>query len=96
MKQRIFFLVALIFLRPVSGNADSNPGLYGALSIVPGLGQAASGNPLEGLTWFITSLGLWTSKNSYISNVGFKLWEYNMYDAYRDAGAKEASNESAL
>jgi membrane protease YdiL (CAAX protease family) len=72
------------------------PGVSGALSIIPGLGQTANGNALEGLGWFFSSAGLFFSGNRYASQVGFDLWMYNMYDAYRDAGAKDTSKQNVF
>ncbi len=66
--------------------AKLSPGLAGSLSLVPGLGQVTNGDTLEGLTWFATSVGLFFSGNSTLSQIGLDLWLYNMYDAYRDAG----------
>lgn len=60
-------------------------GVSGTLSIIPGLGQAINGEPLEGLVWLTTIVGLYFSKNYYLSQAGWDLWFYNMYDAYRDA-----------
>jgi hypothetical protein len=60
-------------------------GVAGFLSIVPGLGQVANGDALEGAGWFITTTGLFFSGNKILGQVGYDLWQYNMYDAYRDA-----------
>lgn len=87
-------LVLSIFYAPQSHAVS--PELAGTLSIVPGLGQAANGQVLEGLAWTVTTVGLYLSRNYYLSNVGYKLWEYNMYDAYRDAGARDAAKESVF
>lgn len=72
------------------------PGVAGALSIVPGLGQVANGDVLEGLGWFVASIGLFSTRSVYSSNIGFKIWEYNMYDAYRDAGAESTGKQSVF
>ncbi len=61
--------------------------MSGTLSLVPGLGQAVNGNPFEGLAWFGSVAGLYLSGNSNLAQVGWDLWMYNMYDAYRDGGA---------
>ena len=60
-------------------------GVSGTLSIIPGLGQVVNGDGVEGLGWFSTSVGLLLTGNSFLSQIGFDLWMYNMYDAYRDA-----------
>ena len=72
----------------------ASAGLYGSLSLVPGLGQAIQGNPGEGLAWFAASLGLMGQSKSYLQQAGFDLWMYNMYDAYRDGGGANTSKES--
>ena len=61
-------------------------GLAGTLGIVPGLGHVAGGEPLEGLGWFATVVGLYAVPNSNVQQAGWDLWQYSMYDAYRDAG----------
>ena len=73
-----------------------DPGMAGTLSIVPGLGQIANGNPFEGLGWFVSSIGLMASNGKYARDIGFKIWEYNMYDAYRDAGAPDSAKYSVF
>ena len=83
-------LLLAIVLSPLRALAVA-PGVAGTLSIVPGLGQVADGEVLEGVGWFVTTIGLFVERNTYVSNIGFKLWEYNMYDAYRDAGARHAA-----
>lgn len=89
MKKLVSVLILSLALN--SHSQAAAPGVSGTLSIVPGLGQVANGNPLEGLTWFLTSMGLFLSGNSDLSQVGFDLWQYNMYDAYRDAGARSTT-----
>ena len=80
-------LIAISFLFLISLNANATPaaGVSGTLSIIPGLGQVANGNPLEGLGWFTSSVGLFFSGDAIAQQIGFDLWMYNMYDAYRDA-----------
>lgn len=80
----------------MNARAAVAPGAAGILSIVPGLGQAVEGNPLEGLAWFTTTAGLYFSGSSYARNIGQEIWQYNMYDAYRDAGARDTSKENVL
>lgn len=60
-------------------------GVAGTASIVPGLGQVIQGNFLEGLSWFGSVVLLMASPNALVRQVGFDLWLYNAYDAYRDA-----------
>lgn len=91
----IFLNLAFLFL-PVNARAAVAPGAIGLLSIVPGLGQAVKGRPLEGLAWFTTVAGLSFSGSSYARDIGFEVWQYNMYDAYRDAGAKDTSKENVF
>lgn len=76
--------------------AKPAPGVSGLLSIVPGLGQVANGDGLEGLGYFAASAGLFFGgrKDSAMRHIGFDIWMYNMYDAYRDAGAKDTSKEN--
>lgn len=72
------------------------PGVAGTLSIVPGLGQVSNGDTLEGAAWFVSTVGLFFSGNRYAGQVGYDLWMYNMYDAYRDAGAKSTAKNNVL
>ncbi len=72
------------------------PGLSGTLSVVPGLGQVVNGKPLEGLGWLLTVGGLYGSGNSRLAQIGFDLWMYNMYDAYRDARPPAAANHNVF
>jgi hypothetical protein len=76
-----------------SGIAAS-AGLNGTLGIVPGLGHVKNGQVFEGLGWFgsIVGLMLFTNGNRYASQVGFNIWQYSMYDAYRDSGGKDTTN----
>jgi membrane protease YdiL (CAAX protease family) len=56
-------------------------GVAGTLSVVPGLGQVATGNVLEGLGWFGATVGTW-----FLSpGLAWEFEQYNLYDAYRDA-----------
>lgn len=72
----------------------TTPGLAGTLSLVPGLGQVTNGDGWEGLGWFGSVVGLYASGNSTLSQLGFDLWMYNMYDAYRDARPPEAADHN--
>lgn len=90
MRKRIVALTISIFISttavaPTRSWAGPDAGVAGLLSIVPGLGQTANGDGLEGLGWFVTTVGLFFSGNAVLSQVGWDLWQYNMYDAYRDA-----------
>jgi membrane protease YdiL (CAAX protease family) len=89
------FLCVIAFAAPVSAHAIA-PAAAGIFSIIPGLGQLAAERPLEGLAWFTTVATLSSVRSSYANNIGLELWEYNIYDAYRDAGAKDTSKETAL
>jgi len=68
------------------------PALYGTASIVPGLGQTLNGHYLEGVSWFVTSLVLISSKDVVIRNTGQDIWFYNIYDAWKDAGGKPSND----
>ncbi len=81
---QLLLWIGLGFQTSLPANA-ARAGLAGLASVVPGLGQAFNGNPWEGLTWFGTTVGLFFSGNGYAQQVGYDLWQYNMYDAYRDA-----------
>lgn len=85
-------LIGLLFLlsNPLPARAAA-PGVSGTLSIIPGLGQAVNGDVLEGLGWFAVVIGTFGSGSSFVSHVGYDLWQYNMYDAYRDAGARDTT-----
>ncbi len=80
-------ILAAILLLIVSVQVQAAPaaGVSGTLSIVPGLGQVANGDTLEGLGWFTTVVGLAAVRDPYALQVALDLWMYNMYDAYRDA-----------
>jgi len=91
-----YLLAAALSIAPSPLAQAASPGVSGALSIVPGLGQTVNGDALEGLGWFVTSVGLFLSGNTYISQAGYDLWQYNMYDAYRDAGAAGAAKHSVF
>lgn len=76
--------------------AKPAPGVSGLLSIVPGLGQVANGDVLEGGGWFITTIGLYFSGNKILSQFGYDIWQYNMYDAYRDTGPHNHANNNVF
>lgn len=90
-----FFLIAWCLVASETGHSAS-PGVSGTLSIIPGLGQVANGNTLEGLGWFATTIGLVSLRNPVARKFGQNIWFYNMYDAYRDAGAQRATKHNAL
>ncbi len=86
-------LIIISIIMSISFSAlGASPGLSGTLSIIPGLGQVANGRYLEGLTWFTAVGGLLaTKKSKRAQQIGFDLWQYNMYDSYRDAGNKQST-----
>lgn len=92
----ILILVNLLAIQAGDAFGKPSPAISGLLSIAPGLGQVANGNSLEGLGWFVTSVGLFFSGNRYAGQVGYDLWMYNMYDAYRDAGASDTSKQNVF
>jgi hypothetical protein len=53
-----------------------------------------NGNFFEGLGWLGAVAALYGSGNSQLSQAGWDLWMYQMYDAYRDAGASGAAKHS--
>lgn len=91
----LFFTFALLSMT-TSARAEIEPGVAGVLSIVPGLGQVATGNTLEGLAWFGTVAGLYATNSSYAQSIGMEIWEYNMYDTYRDAGARDTGKQTVF
>lgn len=93
---RALFLALAFLFAPMTTRAAIAPAAAGVISIVPGLGQVATGNTLEGLAWFSTVVGLYVSRSSYAHDVALEIWEYNLYDAYRDAGAKDTGKQTAL
>ena len=74
---------------PARSVRRKKPALAATLSIIPGLGQAYNGDLLEGTAWLAAVIGASISRNPYVAQVGFDLWMYNLYDAYRDAGAPD-------
>jgi hypothetical protein len=78
----LFFLVLHLGVsaKPEPAHAIAS-GLAGTLSLVPGLGQVATGNFLEGMGWFTATVGTYLVK----PDLAFELHQYNMYDAYRDS-----------
>jgi hypothetical protein len=74
------------------------PALSGTLSLVPGLGQISNGDFLEGLGWFATTIGglIATQGNANNQTIFLDLWMYNMYDAYRDAGASRTAKHNVF
>lgn len=80
--------MCLIFstVMPVPKAHAVDAGVAGLLSIVPGLGQVANGDTLEGGAWFVTTVGLFVAGGPVMRQIGYDIWQYNMYDAYRDAG----------
>lgn len=86
MKKKIATAL-FVFMQCFAVNSHATPaaGVSGALSIVPGLGQAANGDLLEGFGWLATSVVPFLSGEPIARQIGFDIWQYNMYDAYRDA-----------
>lgn len=93
MRLSLLLLGLLLAPRAVAKPA---PGISGTLSIVPGLGQVANGDGWEGASWFVTTVGLVLLKDPTAREFGMNLWFYNMYDAYRDAGAAKAAKHTLL
>ena len=91
---KLLILLASTATASISYAAPS-PGASGTLSLIPGLGQAANGDGWEGGAWFATTVGLFMSGNGFLRQIGWDLWMYNMYDAYRDAGATGADKSYA-
>lgn len=90
-----FLVFASIFVFQKSrADALMWPGVYGTLGVVPGLGHVAQGDLLEGVGWFGATVLLMGSGNGLLSSIGFNVWMYNMYDAYKDAGAQKTVQES--
>lgn len=71
-----------------------SPAIYAGLSIVPGLGQAAQGRYLKGIGYFSTVFLGALIPNRDTRNIATFIWSYNIYDAFRDAGGKDTSQES--
>lgn len=64
----------------------AHPALHAAASLVPGAGQAWRGEPVQGLAWFASVTTLFFQRQSVLlQQLGFNLWQYNIYDAWRDA-----------
>ncbi len=84
-------LILLTFICASTSYAKPAPGVSGTLSIIPGLGQVSNGDTGEGLVWFSSVVGLSLTGNRYAGQAAFDLWMYNMYDAYRDAGARDTT-----
>jgi membrane protease YdiL (CAAX protease family) len=85
-------LLAIILILNLEISDAATPAWYGAASFIPGLGQTFNGNVLEGVTWFGVTLSLLGSKNNLNRNIGFDIWLYNMYDAWKDVGGRPSSN----
>ena len=96
MKRMAAVALFLVFIFPFGLEAKPAPGVSGTLSLVPGLGQLANGDGLEGLGWFSASVGLLLLKDGTARKFGQNLWFYNMYDAYRDAGGSPAARHGLL
>jgi len=86
-------LGAFLFTQSQTVFAKVEPGVAGVASIVPGLGQTLNGDGGEGLLWFTTiAAGLsFSPRGAWPASAFMHLWMYNIYDAYRDAGAKRSA-----
>ncbi len=84
----------LIFTPKVKADY-SYPGFFGVLGVVPGVGHFAQGEFLEGLGWAAVSVGpTLYSRNVFIQIAAQNLWFYSIFDAYKDAGAKNTSKNN--
>lgn len=90
MRCRAIALALLLatLVAPQRAQAGPDAGVAGLLSIVPGLGQISNGDTLEGLGWFSTVVGLYLIPGAFTRQAAWDLWQYNLYDAYRDAHPK--------
>lgn len=75
----IIATTAALVLTPMPARAAA--GLAGTLSLLPGLGQVYNGDTYEGIAWLATLI----ATAPLAPQIAFDLWQYNMYDAYRDA-----------
>ena len=85
--------IVLSISQPINTHAGPAPAVAGFASIIPGLGQTIQGHWFEGILWAGAS-ALYFSPQPDLSNAGFNLYMYQMYDAYRDAGAPGAAKHS--
>ncbi len=74
------------------------PGVAAVASVVPGLGQTIAGRPGEGLAWFVGVVGglSVSGRGNWPATAFVDLWMYNVYDAYRDAGARRSAKHTLL
>ncbi|MCK5073863.1 MAG: CPBP family intramembrane metalloprotease [Bacteriovoracaceae bacterium] len=94
---KIWILACVLLFGTLSPNVRATiPGIAGAASIIPGLGQTIDGRPGEGLAWFAASFGPLLTNDRVAQQVGFDIWMYNMYDAWRDAGGKPSTNHNVF
>ncbi|MEW6055658.1 MAG: CPBP family intramembrane glutamic endopeptidase [Bdellovibrionota bacterium] len=90
--KRVLGVLPLALLLGAPGKSHAaEPGIAGTASLIPGLGQALNGDHLEGGAWLATVVGGMLHFNPNVRQAAFDLWMYNMYDAYRDAGAKDTT-----
>lgn len=87
-------LALLLLVVPARRALATPPGVAGALSIIPGLGQVSNGDVGEGALWFASVVAALSWSSPGVQQAGFDLWQYNMYDAYRDAGARDTAKQS--
>lgn len=90
------FLLIISLLANTNSSYAIAPAAAGILSIIPGLGQVSAGRPMEGLAWFTSILALSATHDKWARAIGFELWQYNLYDAYRDAGARDTGKQTFL
>ncbi|MCM0607350.1 MAG: CPBP family intramembrane metalloprotease [Xanthomonadaceae bacterium] len=91
---KLILTTLLIVFQLSYAQAKPAPAVAGFSSmLLPGLGQTLNGNALEGLAYAGVS-AMYFLKNPYFSNIGFNIWLYNQYDAYRDAGAPGTAKHS--
>jgi len=76
--------------------AGVSPEAAGLLSVVPGLGQVAHGDPIRGLAWLGAVAATFFSGNGDIKRNGISLWQYNVYDAYQNAGGRNTAKNNVF
>ena len=89
LKKLKYFL--LVFCITYNARAVT-PAVFGSASLIPGLGQSFNGHYIEGAGWFITTLGLMSTNDVVLKNIGQDIWFYNIYDAWKDAGGRPSSD----
>ncbi len=95
-RQSVLGGLFFIFLFAQPARAGVGPVFAATMSLIPGLGQMTNGAVFEGMGWFLASVVPWSSSNSDLSQIGFDIWQYNIYDAYRDAGARPSDSHNVF